>query len=201
MPQVQYNLELTPVPVDPTKLVGSHGWLQSFVSMLQKILQRWAVIINGNLSFGDGVESDNISGAWVSVSTPGTPNTDFTVTHNLGRIPVGYLPMSKAAATDVYTGSVPATATQLTLRATATGVAIKLFIFSLLLFLSTVPVLAQGVRLDGIAVQTKTTNTGFGQITYLAAIPSAGVTVCAGSTVPAPGVVCSPTTTVYTNIT
>lgn len=104
-------------------------WQKQFVNMLRRIYERLARVVNGQISFGDGINADNIDGVWASSTTPGVANTDFTVTHNLGRIPVGYIPVTKSAATDVYTGSVAATATQLTLRATGTNVSVKCFIF------------------------------------------------------------------------
>jgi len=85
-------------------------------------------ILNGLFSFGDGTNRDNIAGNWVNVTTPVAPNTDFAVNHNLGQLPVGYLVMQKSAACDVYTGSVAATKTQITLRATVGGVALRLFV-------------------------------------------------------------------------
>jgi hypothetical protein len=88
--------------------------------MLLKIWQNGCFIWNGGISFGDGINTDNISGVWVSV-TFAFPNVDQIVIHNLGRIPVGYLPMTKSAACDVYNGSVASTKTQITLRGTTTS--------------------------------------------------------------------------------
>jgi hypothetical protein len=91
-----------------------------FARMLLKIWQNACFIWNGGISFGDGSKTDNISGVWVTV-TFAVANVDQTVTHNLGRVPVGYLAMTKSAACDVYTGSVAATKTQITLRGTTTS--------------------------------------------------------------------------------
>lgn len=103
--------------------------LEPSVNSLQKLYRLLVSIINGKVAFGDGVKTNNIDGSWVSVVTPGVANTDFTVNHVLNRVPVGYLVMSKSGAVDVYTGSIAATKTQLTLRATTTGVNVVLFIF------------------------------------------------------------------------
>ena len=104
------------------------AWLRDFALTLRRQHEEIARALNGRIGFGDGTDSENIEGTWVSVTTPGTPNTDFTVTHGLGRLPVGYLVMSKAAAVDVFDGSVAATISQITLKATVGSVAIKLFI-------------------------------------------------------------------------
>lgn len=96
--------------------------------MVQRIYQLAARVINGNISFGDGVSPDNISGVWAAVVTPVAPNTDFVITHNLGRLPVGYLVMEKDAACDVYDGTIAADITTITLKATGIGTALRIFI-------------------------------------------------------------------------
>lgn len=98
--------------------------------VLQQYWQRLAITVNGNIEFGNPTSGPaNIRGNWVSVVTPGAANTDFTVTHNLGRAVVGYIVMTKSAACDVYT-SPTANAnptTQFILRATATTVTLTIF--------------------------------------------------------------------------
>ena len=108
--------------------VTEHPWFSRFAMMLRRIYEQVSQAINGRISFGNGTTPDNIDGVWISVTTPGTANTDFTVTHNLGRVPVGYIVMRKSAAVDVYTGSVAATTTQLTLRATVISVDVVIFV-------------------------------------------------------------------------
>jgi hypothetical protein len=108
---------------------GSNLTVNSLIAILQTAWKNLvSLVINGHIGFGDGSKSDNIDGVWVSISTPGSINTDFTVTHNLGRVPVGYLAMTKSAACDLYNGSIAWTSTQMTLRATTAGVTINLFV-------------------------------------------------------------------------
>src|SRR5205823_11447248 len=92
---------------------------------LETIWQRVSKLLNGGISFGNGTQSDNVDGVWANIVTPGVADTDFTLTHNLGRVPVGYIVKSKSAACDVYDGSVVASKTQLTLRATAANISIR----------------------------------------------------------------------------
>lgn len=87
--------------------------------------------MNGNIEFGNPTSGPaNINGVWVTVTTPGAANTDFTITHNLGRAAVGYIIMTKNAACDVYTSPTanPNPTTQLILRATGTTVALTIFV-------------------------------------------------------------------------
>lgn len=106
----------------------NEAWFRSLLLTLKRQHEEVARALNGRIGFGDGADSENIEGTWISVTTPGAPNTDFTVTHGLDRLPTGYLVMSKAAAVDVFDGSIAATISQITLKATVGSVAIKLFI-------------------------------------------------------------------------
>lgn|SRR5574337_1250647 len=92
----------------------------------QKAWQVLSVIINGRLSFGDGTTPCNLDGVWVTAIT----NTvEFTVTHNLGRVPVGFLAVKKSAAVDLYAGVTTWTKNDIHLVGTAVGVSVLLFVF------------------------------------------------------------------------
>jgi hypothetical protein len=162
-------------------------WVDSFVQMIKNVYQNLAQAINGNLTFGDGTNQDNFDGSWININTPVTPNTDFTMNHNLGRIPAGYIVMEKNAACDVYTGSVVATKTAITLRATVAGVAIRLFIISLLLAAIAIPAFGQGDYFHDIALYNRgQANAGI--------VASPLITVCLGIQTSIP---CSGPTTIY----
>jgi hypothetical protein len=124
MPQIPTNLSY--IPTDKPGVNPSP--LRLFANAILRVWQLLAQVINGNVSFGNGTASDNVSGVWATAADTGLANTDFTITHNLGRIPVGYLIMTSNIATDIYTGSVAATTTQITLRSSASHAAITLFI-------------------------------------------------------------------------
>lgn len=156
------------------------NWNPSFATMLGKMWRNLiSTVVNGHIGFGDGVLRDNIDGSWISVVSPVTPDTDFTVTHNLGRIPVGYLTMSSDKANSLYTGSVVATSSQLTLRCNVASAALKLFIICLVLLVGVAN--AQNARKDDIAV--------FNANGFVKVIPSALITVC---TSVATGTPCAP---------
>lgn len=95
-----------------------------FVELLRQRWTQLAFLFNGNISFGDGTNSDNISGVWVTVNSV---IGNFTVNHNLGRIPAGYIIASQTAFE--VTKFVSSTTTQITLAGQNGGSALTLFIF------------------------------------------------------------------------
>jgi hypothetical protein len=122
-------LQLKPTLEVKGQVQATVAWLQGYVTMLTKSWEQLAKLVNGQVSFGNGVTRDNIQGNWFIVTTPGTPNTDFVVNHNLGYIPVGVLVMGKGASVDVYNSpTTVGTPTQITLRATVASVVVRLFI-------------------------------------------------------------------------
>jgi hypothetical protein len=173
-----------------TTVLPTKEALTEFVTMLRSLYQHLTDVINGHIGFGDGTNADNVDGAWVNVVTPAAPNTDFTVNHNLGRLPVGYWIMQKDRAVDVYTGSVAATKTQLTLRATVASAVIRLFIISILLGFFAAQSEAQNVAYHDIALTTANTAVGL----VVRPVSSALITVCAGAHAEIP---CTPPTTIF----
>jgi hypothetical protein len=127
MPKVIPTLELKPTMLSSQPVLGQAGF-KTFIDMLQRLYQQLAKVINGGLTFGDGTHPDNIS-VFYSTQTPATAGVDFTLIHNLGRIPAGYLAIEKSASCDLYTGSVAATATQITLRSSVNGVTLRIMVF------------------------------------------------------------------------
>lgn len=122
MPRVAATLQNA--PVDKATPEGTN-WLR-----LRNVWEKAARVINGLLSFGDGVETDNVSGAWANVTLPAA-NTDFTITHNLQRVPAGYVVWAMSAAGSVYTSPTvnPNPDTQIILRSTAViGTTVRLFV-------------------------------------------------------------------------
>lgn len=72
--------------------------------------------INGNIDFVDNCRTNIVS------ITFSASNTDTTVGHGLGRVPQGYILVGSSSAMSVYNGS-GNTASQVTLRSSATGTA------------------------------------------------------------------------------
>lgn len=95
---------------------------------LRTMWEEIARAIDGNISFGtaDGAP-ENMAGAWYA-GTTGAADTDFTVTHNLGRIPQGWITINIDKAGVIYKGSVPWTETEITLKCSTATTAIVIFV-------------------------------------------------------------------------
>lgn len=96
-----------------------------------KVLLDTYKALRGNISFGKqeqtGVVRDNIDCAIVNISNTGLASTNFSITHNLNRIPVGVHPV-KQSDFGIYK-FVSATKTTLTLQCNLANVNVTFCIF------------------------------------------------------------------------
>ena len=101
--------------------------LRQFDRDMITVLGAWAMnyktILDRGISF-----SDNMDVVFVTYVSDGTPGNQTTVAHGLGKIPTGYIPISKDKAADVYTGAVPDN-TSLYLKCSAASTTVKLLVF------------------------------------------------------------------------
>lgn len=72
-------------------------------------------VVNGKLTF-----SENVDCAIVK-ATFGSANANVTLNHTLNRAPIGYIPISLSAAMTIFSGSVSASSTTLTLQSNLAG--------------------------------------------------------------------------------
>lgn len=92
-------------------------------------------ILSGNVSFGSGNDdaSKNMFGAWASVVTPATPNTEFAVQYSLTQGPYQvtanyYDVKSISAACSVYKSGRPWTSTTAYFKCSVGSVEATLFL-------------------------------------------------------------------------
>lgn len=87
-------------------------------------------LIKRNISFGTTVngEDQNISGQMVEVLNTGLANATFTVTHNLGRIPLFYDVKYINVNGVVYDSGTAWTKTQIFLKCSIINAHVRLFI-------------------------------------------------------------------------
>lgn len=72
---------------------------------LEQYFAEFARMISGSLGFGNGVDFDNIQGKWLTYATNGVANTEDTLVHGLGMIPIGFLVVLPPANGFVYRGA------------------------------------------------------------------------------------------------
>lgn len=94
--------------------------LDDKIRNIQVFLQDVKDVINGRLSFDKNFIYNITSVTFTNI------NSTTSVSHNLNRIPTGYIVVSKSKSMIIYNDS-PATDTTLFLKSTATGT-IKIFI-------------------------------------------------------------------------
>ncbi len=93
-------------------------------------LFRYLNEVDENISalFGKGINfEDNFDSDYVTFTSHATPDTEFTVAHTLGRIPTGYIPVTKDKAADVYNTTAP-DKDNLYLKCSASSATIKLLV-------------------------------------------------------------------------
>jgi hypothetical protein len=119
MPHILSTFDFTPREPGP---------LNRFALMLRKLYEQLARVLNGLVSFGNGLSRDNIDGEWAAVADTGAANTDFTITHNMLRIPVGWIPMNQTKSGVLYKGAAAWTTTTITLKCNVANDNILIFI-------------------------------------------------------------------------
>ena len=95
--------------------------------------------LRGNMSYGHtgynksnpilGLVPDNIDGNFGTVSDTGTANTEFSVTHNLNRVPIGFHVIRQNLAASFYDSGTAWTTTQIFLKCNVANVAATFFMF------------------------------------------------------------------------
>lgn len=93
--------------------------LREWISSLSKDLVQQ---INGNITIFDNLKVNVLDVTFLFA------NTDTTIRHTLGKVPTGYWLVKTNVATQLYTGDLPATTTDLTLKATTSAIT-KVLVF------------------------------------------------------------------------
>jgi hypothetical protein len=99
---------------------------------LRQIYEQLATAFNGNIEFGNPTSGPaNLRLVWASLTTPGAPNTDFTVTHNLGRPAVAYIVTTTNQYVNLQTSPTanPNPNTQIILQASVASAVITMILF------------------------------------------------------------------------
>ena len=96
---------------------------------LNDMWQKLSQTLNGQISLGGpNGNLGNTDSTHVVITIPNA-NTNFTFTHGLGRIPVGFIVSSKSAAGDVWKGTIAWTTSQMTVQTNTAGLEAQLLVY------------------------------------------------------------------------
>ncbi len=98
---------------------------------IDKDFRKLFAFSQGRVRFGpgnDGSDGENIDGQWQVISDTGTINTEFSVTHTLGSIPVGYLVTKINKGGVIYDSGTAWTSTTIYLKCSAANATVSLFL-------------------------------------------------------------------------
>lgn len=101
--------------------------LHALDNELAKVFQA----LTGRLRFGtggDGERGENISGEWQVVADTGTINTEFSITHTLGAVPIGYLVTKINKAGVIYDSGTAWDSTTIYLKCSSANATVTLFL-------------------------------------------------------------------------
>lgn len=115
-------------PNFPALFTEQFDKLRTFDKDLLTALSNWSLILKSILDGGISFK-DNVDATQVSVTSHGTPGTEFSVAHELGKIPVGYVVMGRDGSGTVYDGTTSNTKTDLYLKSDVASKTFRLLIF------------------------------------------------------------------------
>lgn len=105
----------------------------------EKVLRDTYKALRGNISYGKqgfnkqnstlGLVTDNIDGNFDAVADTGIADTEFVVTHNLNRVPIGFHVIRQSKAGSFYDSGTAWTTTQIFLKCGTANVAAIFFVF------------------------------------------------------------------------
>lgn len=103
--------------------------IENQLALIDQNLKKIMLCLQGRVSFGagtDGVNCENIKGQWQVVADTGSANTNFSVTHTMGQVPVGYIVTKINNAGVIYLGTDAWTTTTVSLKSSAANSAVSL---------------------------------------------------------------------------
>lgn len=87
--------------------------------------------LKGRIRFGsstDGYRGENISGEFQVFTSDSTPDTEDTIAHTIGAVPVGYIVLKQNKAGSLYLGSTTWTKSNVYFKCDVASVAFTIFL-------------------------------------------------------------------------
>jgi hypothetical protein len=105
--------------------------LLEYLSQLDGDVRSIITMSQGRVRFGDGADGEigeNVSGEFQVISDTGAINTEFTVAHTLGAVPIGYIVTKISKAGIIYDSGTTWTSSNLYLKCSVANAAVSLFL-------------------------------------------------------------------------
>lgn len=118
---------LEPVPIqedDPNAVSAYNEQLRNLFFAAQNL-----GLTSRDGAIQDDDKAGNLSAVYVVFTSNAVANTQDTVAHNLGRTPVGYIPVKQDKSAVLYDGTTAFTSSNLYLRSSAATVAWTILVF------------------------------------------------------------------------
>jgi len=100
----------------------------AIVRVVRWVWEQISRILNGNISLGGPVVTDNVRGYWFTGTTPPIANTEMNILHVLGHTPVGFLLVYSDAPLELHDSGTAWTSTLIHLKSSNTNVNFTIFI-------------------------------------------------------------------------
>jgi hypothetical protein len=88
-----------------TQVLNQNQPIEDQITILQLQINKLYACLEGRVSFGTGVtgtQSGNLEGEWRTYTSNATPNTEDTLPHTIGSVPLGYLVVNQNKSGNIY---------------------------------------------------------------------------------------------------
>lgn len=111
--------------------VFKYGSSQGYINNIDTDIRNLFLFSQGRVRFGnntDGAFGENVSGQFQIVTDTGTADTQFTVSHGIGAVPIGFLVLNINKGGVVYDSGTAWTSTNIYLKCTTANTNVTLFL-------------------------------------------------------------------------
>jgi len=123
---VKFNVSFN--PFSPEKFPSWQQWATRVTADVGKLLDTWAQWLNGQITFGNGTDIDNISGQWIEFTSHAVGGTETAVSHTLGVVPVGFILMIPPVTGVVNKGATAWTTSTIYITVSTNAQSLKIFV-------------------------------------------------------------------------
>jgi hypothetical protein len=113
------------------KTVEDFQKLNDYLNLLDDDINALFDLSHSRIRFGsgsDGARGENISGEWQVVADTGNADTEFSITHTIGAVPIGFIVTNIDKGAVIYDSGTAWTTTQIHLKASVANCAVTVFL-------------------------------------------------------------------------